>query len=299
MNNANNTILKSNDDSLELGTQQSQIAQVYGAGDYSIEVALKNLLGTNPRYWLFVIAQEVMPDLGHQRDHVVQYSLGEMPASTKEAALFPKVIKKAAERWNTKATAQTPRVQFCEKPDDDPDALLDPEDCRADENDDGLDAPVAVASSSKCVDSRTGLHAIACAAYDYGDGILNHAAIFIEHPTSVMEQTPEGLVANMEVKWHDTSEDDREVQPTGTFDPLGNPEYQYAVYLRGVVIHEFGHIAGLDDLSPSGFPGFAMSSTPELESVPKRDIRYLDQVYRNTYGSVPHDGQGNPLNRGR
>ena len=149
-----------------------------------------------------------------------------------------------------------------------------------------------MASSTKCVDSRTGLHAIACAETRYSDGILNRTAIFLEHPTTVMEQTPEGLVAEMEVKWHDKSDDDRKVLPTGSFDPLGNPEYQYAVYLRGVVIHEFGHISGLADLLPSPFPGFATTSTAELESVPSHDIRYLNQVYRNLHGSVPLDGQG-------
>ena len=289
VNNANNTILKSNDDSLELGTQQSQIAQVYGAGDYSIEVALKNLLGTNPRYWMFVVAQEVMPDLGHQRDHLVQYSIGDMPTTTTEAELFPRAIRAAAESWNTKATAQTPKVRFCEE-----------SKCPADTNDDEMTAAVSVAASTFCVDSFTGKDEIACAETRYSDGILNRTAIYLENPTYRFLRSPEGVMMNMSVKWGDRSGVDRTFEPTGTFDPFGNTEYYYSVYLRGVVIHEFGHIAGLNDLRPrSAWPGFAMSSTQSLESVPPKDIRYLDQIYRNRHGSVPHDGEGNPLNRGR
>ena len=67
------------------------------------------------------------------------------------------------------------------------------------------------------------------------------------------------------------------------------------VYLRGIALNEFGHVAGLKDLELADFPGFVMAVAPEMEDVPPRDVSYLQQVYRNEHGAAPHDGQGNPL----
>ena len=74
-------------------------------------------------------------------------------------------------------------------------------------------------------------------------------------------------------------------------------------YLPAVVMHEFGHTLGLADLYkyPGKYPGYLMTRTGVIAdnmpttgpgtpapTVPRKDIDYVRQVYRNGHGTEPH-----------
>ena len=61
-------------------------------------------------------------------------------------------------------------------------------------------------------------------------------------------------------------------------------------YLPAVLMHEFGHAAGLEDLYNFRGPyrGYLMHYYHPFEKILPRDAAYLGQVYRNEHGSEPH-----------
>ena len=62
------------------------------------------------------------------------------------------------------------------------------------------------------------------------------------------------------------------------------------IYLPSVLMHEFGHTVGLDDLYKyDGYAGYLMDDTHGFQSIPILDKNYIKQVYRNEHGSEPHD----------
>ena len=292
VNNTTDAIIEFNDISSEHGTDDNaQIARVFPAGDYIIEVAHDPDQPPSSRvsYSLVVFAQEVMPAHGHQRDQVVQYSLGEMPSTGIEATLFPQVIHKAVERWDSAATVTTPRVRFCKKPPPtvDPFDPPDPAECPEGANADGTVVVEVTEEKGTCDDSTTGTHHVACADVGASGGHMTSRVIYFEHPTTTPWEE-NGVIVTYPVKWHNVWEDDRDKLTI-------NGKTHIGVYLRGVAIHEFGHTAGLKDLDDDDYPGFVMASEPEIQNVPSRDITYLKQIYRNEHGAAPHDSQGNPL----
>ncbi len=64
--------------------------------------------------------------------------------------------------------------------------------------------------------------------------------------------------------------------------------YKYR-YLPSVVMHEFGHTAGLTDLyKHTGYDDYLMDFTYGATAIPQEDIDYIQQVYRNEHSSEPH-----------
>ena len=64
------------------------------------------------------------------------------------------------------------------------------------------------------------------------------------------------------------------------------------VYLPWIVMHEFGHTAGLKDLDPDEYPGYlmALDHVPTAIAIPLKDIYYIREGHRNAeHGSQPHD----------
>ena len=54
------------------------------------------------------------------------------------------------------------------------------------------------------------------------------------------------------------------------------------IYLPSVIMHEFGHTAGLDDLYKyDGYSGYLMDDTHGFTAIPTPDRDYLRQAYRN------------------
>ena len=296
---ATNTIIEFNDTSSEHGPADAQIARIFGAGRYTIEVTHAAHVG-GASYSLVVFVQEKMERYGHQSDHTVQWKLGEMPDEGVERWLFPNVIEKAAERWNFAATLATPHVRFCKEPvPPDPDNLEewepDPAECPSGSrakgrNADGITVEVNVTDDTDwCVDPQ-GEESVACADVDAdSNGHMVSDGIWFEHPT-FLERYDDLTRRDIDhtVKWMNIVGMDRMKKRVA-----GVPTYY--LYLRGVAIHEFGHVAGLKDLDLADFPGFAMGSREKIEDVPTGDVTYLQQVYRNEHGAAPHDSQGNPL----
>ena len=288
VNNTTDAIIEFNDISSEHGTDDNaQVARVFPAGDYTIEVALDpnpSPPSSRVSYSLVVFAQEVMPAFGHQRDHVVQYSLGEMPSTGPEATLFPQAIHKAAERWDSAAGVSTPRVRFCKKPPPtaDPFDPPDPAECPEGANDDDTTVVVKITgSTTMCDDTVEGTEHPACADVVVSGGHMTSRLIYFEHPTNTPWQE-NGVMTRYPVKWHNVWQDDwRKVTVNGAT--------HIGLYLRRVAMHEFGHSAGLKDLDAGDYPGFLMSGEPELQNVPSRDLTYLKQVYRNEHGASPHE----------
>ena len=281
------SVVVENDDTDEVaGSQDSQIAQLIVRGQYILEVTVSD--SRTSSYDLDVIVSEAMPAFGHQSDYVVQYEVGaSMPTSGPEATLFPWAITQAADKWDTKATASTPKVRFCHKVE--PGIVPGEGVCPAGANADGTTVDVARVTNQPCFVRRNPNNpnddedGYACAHSATSGGHMTSRYIWIELPSNV-KRLENGMMVDYEVKWHDVAPlDHHQITSTRTL----------YVYLRRVVMHEFGHTAGLVDLDNypvlGPFTGFVMSyGTKKTTTVPDRDIEYLKQVYRNDHGASPH-----------
>ncbi len=75
--------------------------------------------------------------------------------------------------------------------------------------------------------------------------------------------------------------------------PIQDPstgQWEWDIDLPSVLMHEFGHLLGLDNLDKSGdrFKHYLMSKgTDTVQAVPSADVRYVEQVYRH-HGGKPH-----------
>ena len=73
---------------------------------------------------------------------------------------------------------------------------------------------------------------------------------------------------------------------------------QTMTHLKTVVMHEFGHVAGLADLYTQRTTGdgyvypvrsYLMGDPRGVTSIPARDVRNIDQLYRNRHGGLRHN----------
>ena len=120
---------------------------------------------------------------------------------------------------------------------------------------------------------------------------------------------PDTHIGNLEMRFEEPAwqYDDRKGVATrffwtNVYNDDGDPvQGGFLRYLPSVVMHEFGHAAGLYDLykfrhtptppatvGPYKYPGYLM--TDEVSTtVPLKDKLYLQQVYRNAHGARPHN----------
>ena len=219
-----------------------------------------------------------LPFIGHQADHTVKYELGVMPTLAPvptpddPGVVIPTAIDTAADAWNEAVSTSEPYLLFCKG-----------KECESpsDLNTDGRTVIITTVSEypdcgyfSVCVKSRDG------SSNNYVDtnGHMNNLEIIIEEPATQMYESG-GLLLSQRFRWTNNR---------NLHDKLHEEEGKYQ-YFPPVVMHEFGHAAGLHDLynfSLKKYVGYIMFQPEKQTSVPKEDRDYLRDVYRN---HSPHE----------
>lgn len=309
-----------NNSSSEHGPPDAQIAQIFDADAYVIEVSLDGTRPAGASYTLTVAAQEPMPRWGHQRDHTIRYVLGDMPESPPppgdpgsdpgdgddenfgtylhDSVVLPDGIIAAARQWHSQVGESWPNLVFCRGSAN----LGDNDRCPTGANDDRVTVTVMTVTEGTC-DTRSS-DGIACVDFDGHVSSKGHILVpdmFFEHPTYVVREDPmTQMDRRYKLKWVA----DRHRDMDNTIITVGM-EDMYAAYAKAVALHEFGHVAGLSDLADyedlmgnPEYPNFLMTTYYKKQVVPDNDIRYLNQVYRNEHGAAAHREDLTPLGRG-
>ena len=302
-----------NNSSSEHGPPDAQIAQVFDAGAYVIEVSLHGTRPAGASYTLEVTAQEPMPRWGHQRDHTIRYVLGDMPEAplppgdpgsdpdngddenfgiyAHDSVVLPDGIVAAARQWHSQVGESWPNLIFCRGTA----KLGDDDRCPTGANDDRVTVTVMTVTEGTC-DTRSS-DGIACVDFTGHVTSNDHILvpdIFVEYPSSWDVMRDDGTQEKLMVKWVSKAN----ASADGTIIDVGG-EDMWAVYAKAAMMHEFGHIAGLRDLSPKeDYPGFLMVNPRGMEDVPDHDVNYLKQIYRNDHGATAHREDLSPLGRG-
>ena len=233
--------------------------------------------------------KETIPTFGLQADRLVQYTIEGNPSEA-----FKEAITIAAAKWNAAVGVSSPDgpgVLFCQRPTDPtrlPGAALCPP---STSTDDGYTVTIKVVSSTDlgtacnkgpaCV---KGEDTEAIQANDAGH--LLNMRMFIEDDTWVrVESMPTRVV------WTNNPDDH------GEDANLEDGGVGQQIYLRAIIMHEFGHTAGLADIcivlkldstdcEAAGYRGHLMAHNTEwLEDnyteIPEEDTDYLGQAYRD------------------
>ena len=285
-------------------TKDSRIALELPAGTYTIEATLAEAppaSSTAREFALDIKVAEVIPYLGHQADFTVEYRIGTpvptptptptpdplnptppSPQLPNAAVIIPTAIPDAAEAWNDAVSTSWPHVLMCEEGN-----------CGSRNTDkkwvvvDVVDGSVHKTSSLLNPLNTSCGYGTACVKPSPilsvwnldppGNGHMGNLSMLIEEPAWLGETR---------AVWTDVPSlhDDEVRLRDGT-----KGVYRHAL---AVVMHEFGHAAGLDDLYKEEYggkyPGYVMEDERETTSIPDLDRDYLRQVYRNEHGAKPH-----------
>ena len=292
--------------------KDSRIAGEFGSGTYKVEVTLTESQTTGP-FSLRITGEEPIPLLGHQADFMIQYiyrtmaptrtavpALSPTPQYPDPGVVIPQAISIAANEWNRAVGTPFPYVLFCERT---PTTLphITPRPCitRTPTHYDDRDTTnidVVDGSNHRRVATIFTVpncgRGTACVKPDpiaapwnlnpSGNGHMGALSMVIEEPA--WSYHPAGFlqIFGRDVRriWTNVFIDhDRVLPQEGTLR-----------YLPSVLMHEFGHTAGLDDLYKyDGYAGYLMDDTHGFTAIQTPDRNYLRQVYRNEHGSEPHD----------
>ena len=243
---------------------------------YQYELAIADIDGSNPRRLTENGDGNNFPrwSLGHQSDHTVQYALGIDPAPTRGFMdpyghvqdVLREATFKAAGWWND-AFSGWPNILFCEGS------------CSNRGFSDGITVTVRIAGEAECT------MGVACVkAITDSRGHVTSNRLLVEHPTTAKYHMDR---KRYPVKWLGEIEKDQE--PIDVPMPDGTTVKMLGFYAPSVLMHEFGHTLGMDDLKTElwGY-GFMMAYPHGRRGVPDKDKEYIRQLYRNEHGGKPH-----------
>ena len=297
---------------------------IEATGDYTVAVSRRNA----GSFALTIKGR--IPWLGHQQDHTVKYKIGAIqplrpapqPSNPVEdpATVIPAAISSAARAWNSATANTNPRVFFCK----DDSVRNKVNECLVggtDKNTDNEDVRVDVlpggkvglvhrqpswvqsvlgsnhcGDSSACVKPRGLLSQLSFLANTtkfkwlpvVGDHLQDMIMVIEEPAWSYNSSTGRftGVFWTDDASKHNWALNDMERQ-----DVPGIESFHYVwKYAPGVVMHEFGHTAGLTDLyydTLTGYSDYLMgpSNNYNVSSIPSRDKAYIRQIY---YNHSPH-----------
>ena len=236
-----------------------------------------------------------LPHVGHQADHTVKYSIGVMPTPVPGAETFrdpgvviPAAIPTAVAAWNDAVDSHPTHMLFYKG--EDCRSSIDDED--TDRNIDERTVIINVAAGLNTSDYRDGQSdcgaVLACIQSrdgpdtDYADedGHMYNLEMVIEQPARQAYYSND-FIHQIRYVW--TNNRSLHGKYTEEWD-----EYSY---LPSVMMHEFGHTAGLGELRNYGrYSGYVMYKPETQTEIPDKDRDFLRDVYRNhTSHAIPND----------
>ena len=299
-----------NNNNIEYSTTDSRLAMELEPGFYEIEATLVSEIGstnTGRDFTLEVTVAELIPYLGHQHDYTVGYTVGPMPPTytpvptttpsigpigtptlipfPDPGVAIPTAIAKAAKAWNdSTASTHWPNMLFCEKGknncSDNKSVSIDYVDGRTHRKG-NIRSPLVPSCGVKvaCVKPSPilAIHHL----NPPGNGHMGNLSMLIEQPAWGYKISD----GHTRYAWTNKSGDNltKVIFDDGTEGKLR--------YLPGIIMHEFGHTAGLEDLYQpkygSKYSNYLMGGNQHVTAIPLLDIEYLRQLYRNAHSADP------------